>query len=231
MGPSQKQPVKKVLICAPSNAAIDEVVKRLMLGVRDMHGNRIVPKVVRIGNESSMHHSVMDVALETLVDKKLNGENKDKGSVQDINNEMTKLRTEITAVKEDKQKKQQEMAATVNNAARALALEEEFKRINSRWMSLSQRLNQLKDKQRAASRSADADRRRFRLEILDEADVICSTLSGSGHELLNKYEFEMIVIDEAAQSIELSSLIPLKYRCNRIVMVGGTVQGSVDLLW
>jgi senataxin len=33
----------------------------------------------------------------------------------------------------------------------------------------------------------------------------------------------MIIIDEAAQAIELSSLIPLKYDVTRCVMVGGAV--------
>jgi senataxin len=31
----------------------------------------------------------------------------------------------------------------------------------------------------------------------------------------------MVIIDEAAQAIELSSLIPLKYRTKRCIMVGG----------
>jgi senataxin len=34
----------------------------------------------------------------------------------------------------------------------------------------------------------------------------------------------MVVIDEAAQSIELSSLIPLKFNCTRCVMVGDPQQ-------
>ena len=192
-----------------------------MAGVRDSRGLKITPKVVRVGTDRSMHHSVKEISLESLIDQRLSGEKKGEGFGQDITNEIASLRSQIATVKEDKQKKQLEMANTVNNAARALALETEFRNINSRWMSLSQRLNQLKDKQKAANRSADADRRRFRLEILDEADVICSTLSGSGHEILDKYEFEMIIIDEAAQSIELSSLIPLKYRHSRCIMVGG----------
>jgi senataxin len=46
-------------------------------------------------------------------------------------------------------------------------------------------------------------------------------LSGAGHETLEQLDFEMVIIDEAAQSIELSSLIPLKFRCQRCIMVGG----------
>ena len=68
--------------------------------------------------------------------------------------------------------------------------------------------------------------RRFRAEVLQEADVICTTLAGSGHEILEPFDFEMVIIDEAAQAIELSSLIPLKYRCNRCVMVGGEIEAS-----
>jgi senataxin len=69
----------------------------------------------------------------------------------------------------------------------------------------------------------DAVRRKFRMDVLAEADVICSTLSGSGHEILEALEFGMIIIDEAAQAIELSSLIPLKYDVTRCVMVGGAI--------
>ena len=55
-------------------------------------------------------------------------------------------------------------------------------------------------------------RRRVQQEILDGAHVICATLSGSGHEMFQglNIEFEFMVIDEAAQSIELSALIPME---------------------
>jgi hypothetical protein len=88
-------------------------------------------------------------------------------------------------------------------------------------MILTQQFDRAKDKQKSDARGLDAMRRKFRAEVLYEADVICSTLSGSGHESLEQFDFEMVVIDEAAQAIELSSLIPLKYRCKRCVMVGG----------
>ena len=57
-----------------------------------------------------------------------------------------------------------------------------------------------------------------------EADVVCSTLSGAGHEALVDLEFEMVIIDEAAQSIELSSIIPMKFNSTRCVMVGDPQQ-------
>ncbi|RJE17234.1 tRNA-splicing endonuclease, partial [Aspergillus sclerotialis] len=37
-------------------------------------------------------------------------------------------------------------------------------------------------------------------------------------------EFETVVIDEAAQSIELSALIPLKYGCSKCILVGDPKQ-------
>lgn len=50
-----------------------------------------------------------------------------------------------------------------------------------------------------------------------------STLSSAGHDsLMNaKLTFPTVIIDEACQSIELSSLIPLKYGAKKCILVGG----------
>ena len=95
-------------------------------------------------------------------------------------------------------------------------------------MAWTQQFDKLKDKKKSELRSIDAIRRKIRAEVLNEADVICSTLSGAGHESVEPFEFEMVIIDEAAQAIELSSLIPLKFRCKRCIMVGGTLNFSMD---
>ena len=60
-----------------------------------------------------------------------------------------------------------------------------------------------------AVRDAEMSRRRVQQEIIDGAHVICATLSDSGHEMFQglNIEFETLVIDGAAQSIELSALI------------------------
>ncbi|KAF9220939.1 hypothetical protein BS17DRAFT_786249 [Gyrodon lividus] len=221
---ADKAPVQKVLLCAPSNAAIDEVASRLKEGHhRGTQKRRDSVKVVRIGHDKAVDISVRDISLDYLVDQKMNGENL-KDSSKDSGNEITLLRQEIESVKRAKQQKVEELATIQNNTARALALEEEIKKLNSRRMALTQQFDRLKDKQKSDHRTLDAVRRRFRMEVLQEADVICATLAGAGHESIEQLEFEMIIIDEAAQAIELSSLIPLKFRTPKCIMVGDPQQ-------
>lgn len=63
-------PRAHVLVCAPSNAALDEVVLRILQhGLLDGSGARYDPSIVRIG--VNVHHSVKSVSLEKLVDAKL----------------------------------------------------------------------------------------------------------------------------------------------------------------
>lgn len=217
--PTLKPMKEKVLVCAPSNAAIDEVAKRLKEGVFDANGAKVIPNVVRVGADSAINISARDISLDTLVDAKLNASGGAEKS--GVGTELAALREEIQAVKTMKEKKQEELGSIRDNAARIRAIEQDIKDLNTRRMNLSQKLDRMKDQQKNHSRTMDAIRRRAKQEVLEEADVICSTLSGAGHELLDQFDFKMVIIDEACQSIEISSLIPLKYRCSRCVMVGG----------
>ncbi|EIW80969.1 hypothetical protein CONPUDRAFT_104043 [Coniophora puteana RWD-64-598 SS2] len=221
---ADKAPVQKVLICAPSNAAIDEVANRLKDGFRGPQVRNTSLKVVRIGTEKAMGLSVKDIALDYLVDQKINDSPGTKNTSKESGNEINVLRAEIESVKNAKQVKVEELATVHDNTARTMALEEEIKKLNSRRLTLTQQIDRLRDKQKSDSRTLDAIRRRFRAEILQEADVICSTLSGAGHETIEQLEFEMVIIDEAAQAIELSSLIPLKFPCARCILVGDPQQ-------
>jgi hypothetical protein len=59
---------KRVLVCAPSNAAVDEIVLQILSeGLIDSEGNKVFPSIVRIGQNYSP--LVSKVALDTLVDK------------------------------------------------------------------------------------------------------------------------------------------------------------------
>ncbi|KAF3337672.1 putative helicase MAGATAMA 3-like protein [Carex littledalei] len=59
-----------VLVCAPSNSALDEIVLRvLQSGIHDENDNVYNPKIVRIGLKA--HHSVQTVSMDYLVQRKL----------------------------------------------------------------------------------------------------------------------------------------------------------------
>ncbi|GJT59551.1 probable helicase MAGATAMA 3 [Tanacetum coccineum] len=62
----------RVLVCAPSNSALDEIVLRLLsTGIRDENDRAYAPKIVRIGLKP--HHSVQAVSMDHLVEQKLAG--------------------------------------------------------------------------------------------------------------------------------------------------------------
>jgi senataxin len=205
----------KILVCAPSNAAIDELASRLKDRVKN---------VVRVGAEKSINVSVKDISIDALVDAKLSAANVEgEGSLKDTGERVKALRAQIESVKKLREQKENEFEQTRNDSEKSRSLDDEIRKLKQQRTSLTQQLDKLRDQQRDGSRTLDSMRRRFRAEVLQEADVICSTLAGAGHDILEQFDsFEMVVIDEAAQAIELSSLIPLKYKCKRCVMVGGS---------
>ena len=60
-------------------------------------------------------------------------------------------------------------------------------------------------------------------QILDGAQVICSTLVGASHPVLEKRHFPTVVIDEAAQALEPATWIPI-IRASRVIMAGDPFQ-------
>jgi senataxin len=211
-------PVKKILICAPSNAAIDEVTKRLKEGVLSSSGQLIRPKIVRIGGMESINIAVKDVSLDELVDQKLQGSsalNSTDGAA-----DLARIRAELDAIRTAKDQKLAEIQKATDPTTRQ-QLEEETRKLSHKRHTLTHQLNKAKDESKDRNRSLDAARRKARQDVVFEADIICSTLSGAGHDLLSSFNFETVIIDEAAQAVELSALIPLKYQCKRCIMVGG----------
>ncbi len=62
---------------------------------------------------------------------------------------------------------------------------------------------------------------RMRLAILDEADIVASTLSFSGSGLFARMSrrFDVVVIDEAAQAVEPATFIPLVNGCRQVTVI------------
>ncbi|KAF8115211.1 hypothetical protein N665_0029s0054 [Sinapis alba] len=83
----------RVLVCAPSNSALDEIVLRLLTtGLRDENAQTYTPKIVRIGLKA--HHSVMSVSLDYLVAQK-RGSAVDKPKQGTTGTDVDSIRTSI----------------------------------------------------------------------------------------------------------------------------------------
>ncbi|KAJ0266368.1 DNA2/NAM7 helicase-like [Hirschfeldia incana] len=80
----------RVLVCAPSNSALDEILLRLLTtGLRDENAQTFTPEIVRIGVKA--HHSVMSVSLDQLVAQQ-------RGSAIDVDSIRTSIFDEAAIV-------------------------------------------------------------------------------------------------------------------------------------
>jgi len=212
---------KKMLICAPSNAAVDEIVMRFKEGVTTLNGDRQKVNVVRIGRSDAINAAVHDVTLEELINKKLNN-----NSTSQAANATKANNKKIFDDHEEASRNLRDFRAEREGRDFTKEEKETFDNLKRKKTLLGNQIDNLKDNEQQQSRQADLQRRKAMQEVINEAHIICSTLSGSGHEMFQTLdvEFETVVIDEAAQCVELSALIPLKYGCAKCILVGDPQQ-------
>ncbi|KAK3696024.1 DEAD-box type RNA helicase [Vermiconidia calcicola] len=215
-------PPRKLLVCAPSNAAVDELVMRLKDGVKTKSGKQHQLNVVRIGRSEAINSQVLDVTMDELVAKRLGNRENDQ-RLRERNAELFKEHSKVSAIykelfakKDSGQVKGKELSE----------LEADIAVTRRKKNELGVRIDNAKDAERNAGREVELNKKRAQQAILDDAHVICATLSGSGHDMFQSLdiEFETVIIDEAAQCVEMSSLIPLKYGCVKCIMVGDPKQ-------
>ncbi|KAK5111760.1 hypothetical protein LTR62_004680 [Meristemomyces frigidus] len=213
---------KKLLVCAPSNAAVDELVMRLKEGVKTKSGRQHAINVVRIGRSDAINTNVIDVTMDELVAKKMGMSGKDD-TMRAKNAEIFKEHERVSHALRDLYQKRD---AGETKGKELTILEQEIVAVRKRKNELGVSIDNVKDAERNAGREAELNRKRAQQAVLDEAHVICATLSGSGHDMFQSLniEFETVIIDEAAQCVEMSSLIPLKYGCVKCIMVGDPKQ-------
>lgn len=216
-------PPKKLMVCAPSNAAVDELVMRFKEGVRTLSGAHKKINVVRIGRSDAINTQVTDVTLDELVNARLNinpeKNGDDKAKSQAIFQEHKAVSEKLNEVRD------QIDGGTVKGDA-ASKLQNEFNNLRRRKQQLGSQIDDIKDQEKSKGRQAELNRIKVQQSILDESHIICATLSGSGHDMFRNLnvEFETVVVDEAAQCVEVSSIIPLKYGCSKCILVGDPKQ-------
>lgn len=71
------------------------------------------------------------------------------------------------------------------------------------------------------------ERDRLRMAILEEASIVCTTLAFSGSSNFTRLvrKFDVVVVDEAAQAVEPSVLVPLAHGgAKQVFLVGDPEQ-------
>ncbi|XP_063792838.1 probable helicase senataxin [Pseudophryne corroboree] len=211
-----KNKKNRVLVCAPSNAALDELMKKIILEFKDKcHdkkntlGNCGDINLVRLGSEKTISSDVVRFSLDCQVNYKINRAQQDHS----IHRHKEAL---------DRQ---------LDELSRQRAME----RCNKQTCEeLDQKIAKLSKERQLMANSLKELRRRpqeFQRNIILESHIICCTLSTSGGILLEsafrslgQEPFSCVIVDEAGQSCEVENLIPLLFRCSKLVLVGDPEQ-------
>jgi len=211
----------KILVCAPSNAGCDEIVRRLKRGVQKGNGEIYKPKLVRIGTEA-IHPDCKDVTLDALVDDLFSNDMVSQSNISKSNQNESNLRTQLEDIHkklEDLRKKEEDIIMNKHDDILQQEISLKIGELIRKRKEIRQALEstQVKNKQ-----ILEQAKQHTKQKVLNDADVVLSTLSGSGHDILSNIEggFEIVIVDEAAQAVELSSLIPLKYGATKVILVG-----------
>ena len=221
--PTNQGTNKKLFVCAPSNAAVDELVLRLKQGVKTMNGSFHKVNVLRLGRSDAINAAVRDVTMDELVKARLD---------QELNNNTPSNREKLHQEAAELKKKYEELGPQLEAArlggdrALNMKLQREWDDLKRKRAHIGAKIDADKSSGNTYARELEIKRRQIQQDILDKAQVLCATLSGSGHEMFKNLnvEFETVIIDEAAQCVELSALIPLKYGCSKCILVGDPKQ-------
>lgn len=256
-------PKKRILVCTPSNAGVNEIVTRLVDGIPyiDPDSNTeslMKPSVVRIGrladiNEQEISYSKLrSVYLNTVFEDHAYWSQKSQDVPEFTNREL------FLIFKAMKKYIQSQFAMTVETSLRfynsGLSNEErsesaefslyskvflnefgvtlkrsqnpQIQTLNSLIDYCNKQIKSLLEKKKNTIKNIGSDEREnIVFQILSKTQVVCSTLAGAGHcSIQQQKEFDLIIIDEAGQAVEVDCLIPLQYKCDTCIMVGDSKQ-------
>ncbi|XP_030520357.2 DNA-binding protein SMUBP-2 isoform X1 [Rhodamnia argentea] len=163
----------KILACAASNIAVDNIVERLA-------SHRV--KLVRLGHPARLLPQVLDSALDAQV-----------------------LRADNSSLAND--------------------IRKEMKALNGKLLKTKEK-NTRRDIQRELRALSKEERKRQRLAVTDvikNADVVLSTLTGAFSRKLENTSFDLVIIDEAAQALEIACWMAI-LKGSRCILVGDHLQ-------
>lgn len=206
----------RVLVCAPSNAALDDLMKKIILEFKDKcHdkkntlGNCGDINLVRLGAEKTIDSDVVKFSLDRQVDYRISRAHQDHGILR----EKEALDRQLDLLSRQR-------AMERCNKQTCEELEQKINKLSKERQLLANALRELRRRPQEVQRN-----------IILESHVICCTLSTSGGMLLESAfrqlghePFSCVIVDEAGQSCEVEAIIPLLHRCSKLVLVGDPQQ-------
>ncbi|CAB4297605.1 unnamed protein product [Prunus armeniaca] len=234
-------PKPRMLVCAPSNAATDELLSRVLdRGFIDGEMKVYRPDVARVGVDSQTR-AAQAVSVERRTEQLL-VKNREEvlGWMHQLRNREAQLSVQISNL----QRELTVAAAAVRSQGsvgvdpdvlvardqnRDALLQNLAAVVESRDKTLVElsRLFILEGKFRAGSNfNLEEARANLEASFANEAEIVFTTVSSSGRKLFSRlsHGFDMVVIDEAAQASEVAVLPPLSLGAARCVLVGDPQQ-------
>ncbi|KFK43885.1 hypothetical protein AALP_AA1G186300 [Arabis alpina] len=198
----------RVLICAQSNAAVDELVSRISsLGIYGRDGKMFKPYLVRVGNAKTVHPNSMPFFLDTLVDQRLAEEkmrinnaksNKGADSSTLLRCNLEKVVDQITHFEAKRANLNQESLDSKDKLGnKNLSKDDDGKPMSDAELGIRLRrlyeqkrkiykdLGAVQAQERKANNEIRALKHKLRKSILKEAQIVVTTLSGCGGDLYN----------------------------------------------
>ncbi|RWS09267.1 uncharacterized protein B4U79_14013 [Dinothrombium tinctorium] len=208
----------KLLVCAPSNNAIDEIARRLYRERKFlMQYKQRDLRLVRIGQGDSISPDVKIISLESHVE--------------------TNIRSSIAERKrqfESKERKLEEKVAQLDQEianCRALGLVDKMKACERDLHRVSTELKAHQGEGKVIESTQYKDRNRTRYELLRKSDIVLSTLNSCRQTILeqvfnspNSTNFNCVIVDEASQCTEPEILMPLTYAVSKLILIGDPMQ-------
>ncbi|KAE8740877.1 hypothetical protein FOCC_FOCC013590 [Frankliniella occidentalis] len=225
----EKGLVPRVLVCAPSNNAVDLLVRRL-LRKRSKLDKSLRFKMVRVGQPQYMQQDVKGVSLQELA--KADVEKQDKTATHNVDIESLKAKLR-----------------SLEDVIENLRLKDKNipQELTFRQADILRKLRVLEDRSKQQSHAAqNSSRQNFAVEraamtkILRGADIVATTLNSCMIKVMEnvfppvydqgKYHFQVCIVDEATQCLEVETLIPLLLGVKTLVLVGDPNQLPATIL-
>ncbi|KAI0564078.1 DNA2/NAM7 helicase AAA [Gracilaria domingensis] len=241
-------PAIRVLVCAPSNAAVDEIMSRVVgQGLTFPGGTKACPRIVRVGAGTTIDQlkrfelrllaksrGQRNQAESDLKDTKTRLDNQCR-ALQQVNERISKAHTQrCVLIEKEAQSIKLQKSSSPELLRQIQSLTERLTILHEEKDVLKGHLCQVRDERKVQDRAIRMEKMKRMSRILNQSNLVFSTLNSAGHEMMKTLgvSFDVIIIDEAAQSIEPESLIPMTLgakgrstsKFSHVVLVGDAQQ-------